>query len=317
MRKKKLGHTGIEVSEIAFGGVEIGVPYGIGVKSESDMLAAHDAIALLHRAVDEGINFFDTARLYGDSERIMGLAFAGRRQQVVLASKCRHLRQADGQLVPRAELEQYIRGSLQESLHTLQTDYIDLYMVHYADEGILHTDEVAAIFSAIKAEGLVQAIGVSVYKPEETGQAIDAGIWDAIQLPFNLMDQSHGAYFGKAYDRGVGIIVRSVLMRGMLTDRMGRLHPALGDVERHIQGYRKLLAGNFTGLPQFATQFALSHEAVSSVLVGIDKPAYLDDAVACASGRYFDAGLLAQAQSMGYPTPDFLNLAEWDKKGWL
>ncbi|MGV3761333.1 aldo/keto reductase [Parapedobacter sp.] len=317
MQRKKLGHTDIEVSEIAFGGVEIGMPYGIGVKGEADMLAEREAVALLHRAIEARINFFDTARLYGESERIMGRAFRDRRQEVVLASKCRHLRRPNGTLVPRTELEAYIRGSLQESLQTLQTDYIDLYMVHYADREILEIDEVISTFTRLRDEGLVRAIGVSVYKPDETQLTVSAGGWDAIQLPFNLMDQSHGVHFEQAFKQGVGIIVRSVLMRGMLTDGVGSMHPALHDVEQHIKGYRALLGQKFTGLPQFATQFALAHEAVSAVLVGIDKPTYLEDAVACANARHFDEALLAQARAMKYPRPAELNLAEWDKNGWL
>lgn len=317
MRKNKLGTTDIEVSEIAFGGVEIGVPYGIGVKNESDMLAEQDAIALLHRAVEEGINFFDTARLYGDSERIMGRAFNDRRTQVVLASKCRHLRRPDGKLVPRSELEAFIRGSLEESLRMLQTDYLDLYMVHYADAEVLQLDEVAAIFMALKQEGLVRSIGVSVYKSDETKQAIDAGMWEAIQLPFNLMDQSHGAHFEAAANQGVGIIVRSVLMRGLLTERIQTLHPALQEVERHISRYRSLVSEQFSGLPQLATKFVLAHEAVSSVLVGIDKEQYLTEALATTAGSAFDNLLLTELQQLAYPNPDFLNLAEWDKNGWI
>ena len=317
MKKKQLGRTDILVSEIAFGGVEIGIPYGIGVHSEANMLTKQDAVRLLHQAFDQGISFFDTARSYGESERLMGLAFKDSRQQVVLASKCRHLRQADGQLINRANLENYIRASLQESLQSLQTDYVDLYMVHYADKELLNNDEISRIFVDLKQEGLVRAIGVSVYKPEETGLAVAARIWDAIQLPFNLMDQCHGQFFEQAYKTGVAIIVRSVLMRGMLTDRMQKLHPALHAVEQHIYSYRKLLDGKFNSLPQFATRFALSHDAVSSVLVGIDKQQYLDEAIASASGSRFDEDLLRQVQSMGYPQPGFLNLAEWDKNGWL
>lgn len=318
MEKKKLGQTGIDISEVAFGGVEIGVPYGIGVHNEEDMLAEQDAIRLLHRAIDEGINFFDTARLYGESERIMGSAFENRREEVVLASKCRHFRQGDGTLVPRQDVERYVYDSLEESLRMLRTDYIDLYMVHYADREIFEMEEVAQVFSALRDKGVVRAIGVSVYKPEETEIAVSSGVWDAVQLPFNLMDQAHGIHFQQAKEQGVGIIVRSVLMRGMLTDRLQKLHPELYHVEQHIQQYRTLAATTgFTGLPQFATQFALSHDAVSSVLVGIDKVEYLKEAIASASGSYFDEELLKQAQSMGFPQPELLNLSEWDKKGWL
>ena len=84
MNKRMLGQTGIQVSEIAFGGVEIGLPYGIGIKSKADMPSQEESVRLLHTAVDSGINFFDTARMYGLSESIMGNAFKDRRNQVVM-----------------------------------------------------------------------------------------------------------------------------------------------------------------------------------------------------------------------------------------
>ncbi len=317
MKRKRLGNTGIEVSEIAFGGVEIGMPYGIGVKSAVDMLAEDAAIRLLNKALDRGINFFDTARLYGESERIIGKAFQGKREQIVLATKCTHFKQPDGTVPTFPRLKDVVRNSLSESLKMLRTEYIDLYMVHYADGDVLEDDGVLRIFTELKDEGYVRAVGVSVYKPEETRIAVTSGVWDAIQLPFNLLDQSHGKHFEEALHQGVGIIVRSVLMRGMLTNRIQQLHPALYKVEKYIHSYRKLLDGKFNGLPQFATQFALSHDAVSSVLVGIDKHQYLEEALACATGQYFDEALLKQAKSMAYPQPEFLNLAEWDKNGWL
>ncbi|WP_353124385.1 aldo/keto reductase [Parapedobacter pyrenivorans] len=317
MRYKKIGNTGLSVSEISFGGVEIGMPYGIGIKDESDMLVEEDAIRLLHRSIDEGINFFDTARHYGESERIMGRAFRGKRQQVVLASKSRHLRNSDGTIPTGRALYDFIRRSLDESLVALQTDYLDLYMVHYADAGILENEEVAAVFSKLKVLGLVRAIGVSVYKTEETQRAIATGLWDAIQLPFNLMDQRHGQYFDEAYRLGVGVIIRSVLMRGMLTDRMQQSHPALADVEAHINRYRLLVGKEYPGLSKLATQFALAYDAVSSALIGIDKLQYLRDAVATVEGNCIGEALFATLQRMAYPNQEFLNLAQWDKNGWL
>jgi aryl-alcohol dehydrogenase-like predicted oxidoreductase len=78
MNKRLLGQPGMQVSELAFGGVEIGLPYGIGIKSTADMPAREESGRLLHTAVDSGINFFDTARMYGLSESIMGNAFQDR-----------------------------------------------------------------------------------------------------------------------------------------------------------------------------------------------------------------------------------------------
>jgi len=317
MQKRALGNTGIQVSEVAFGGVEIGLPYGIGVKSKADMLTEADAIKLLRDALDRGINFFDTARLYGESERIMGNAFYGRRQEVILATKCRHLKGSDGKIPSYKVLDELVYASLKESLKALRTDHIDLYMVHYADADLLTNEDVLRIFTKLREEGIVRAIGVSVYKTEETRQAIQAQAWNAVQLPFNLMDQSQGQYFRDAAQSGMGIIVRSVLMRGMLSDRMSQLHPALKDVEIHLARYRELLREGFVHLPQLATKFALAHPEVSAVLIGIDKQAYLEDALDAVKGVSMDDGLLKEAQALAYPDPAFLNLTEWDKKGWL
>jgi len=95
MIQRALGKTGISVSEIAFGGVEIGMPYGIGVDSDKNMISQSEAIKLLHAALENGISFYDTARLYGTSELIIGEAFKEKRNKVILSTKCRHIRNED------------------------------------------------------------------------------------------------------------------------------------------------------------------------------------------------------------------------------
>ncbi len=317
MQKRNLGSTGIQVSEIAFGGVEIGMPYGIGVNSVEDMLTEKEAVDLLHTAVEMGFNFFDTARMYGLSEERMGRAFKHCRNQVVIASKCRHFRTADGALPPDAGIKKDIQTSINESLRVLQTDFIDLYMLHQADTEILERQVIAEEMLRLKEAGVVRAIGVSVYTTEETRKAIVSGVWDVVQLPFNLMDQRQQALFDMAAGAGVGIVIRSVLMKGLLSERNTALHEKLVHVEKHIRQYQDLLNGSFKSLPGLAVKFALSFPQVSSVLIGIDKPGYLEQSRAAADGQYLNAEQLKKAQLLAYPEPAFLNLPYWDKMGWL
>ncbi len=317
MERRFLGNTGIGVSELAFGGVEIGMPYGLGVAGKSDMLTEREAVDLLHRALDEGINFFDTARMYGDSERIMGKAFAGRRSGVVLASKCRHFRDEKGALPPAGQMRSFIERSLEESLRMLQTDYLDVFMLHQADAEILRHEEIARVFRELKSRGVIRATGASTYSTEETRLAIGSGAWDVVQLPFNLMDQSHGIYFEEAQARGVGIVIRSVLMKGLLSTRRGRMHPALAEVEQHIRRLEALTGDSGMDMPAFATRFALSWPGVSSVLVGIDRMEYLQHALAAVSGPPLDHITIDRARQMAYPDPAFLNLHHWSVMGWL
>lgn len=316
MKNRPLGNTGIQVSEIAFGGVEIGMPYGIGVRGEEDMLSEREAVYLLHQARENGINFFDTARLYGQSESIMGKAFGSSRPEIVLATKCDHFRK-DGRLLADRELRPFILNSLQQSLKALRTDYLDVFMLHQADAEILQNPVIAEAFSELKQKQIIRATGASTYLASETGLAIDSGNWDVIQLPFNLMDQRQGVFFETASQNGVGLVIRSVLMKGLLSDRGKNLHPALADVEAHIRNYEALTGDQFPDLPTLATRFALSFAEVSSVLVGIDKMEYLQKALATASGDYMQEAMLQRARNLVYPDPSFLDLPHWDKMGWL
>ncbi|MEO9004524.1 MAG: aldo/keto reductase, partial [Ginsengibacter sp.] len=268
MNKRRLGNTSIEVSEIAFGGVEIGLPYGIGIQSEKDMLTEKEAIDLLHASLEAGINFYDTARMYGNSEAIMGKAFVAKRNNVILSTKCRHFRNKDGHMLPDKDLKKHIEDSLRESLDALQTDYVDVFMLHQADEEILDNEIISVTFSDIRDRGITRAIGASTYSVEETRKAIFSGIWDVVQLPFNLMDQRQQALFDFAAEKGTGIVVRSVLLKGLLSDRGKVLHPALKEVQDHIKDYDSLLDDNFSDLPSLAVKFALSFSQVSSVLIG-------------------------------------------------
>lgn len=317
MIKRALGKTGIHVSEVAFGCVEIGMPYGIGVESVSDMPTELEAIALLQTALQSGINFFDTARAYGASENIIGKAFKNKRSEVIIATKCKHLQNSDGSIPAYEELKQIIENSLQESLVALQTDYIDVFMLHQANVQILQNKDVQSIFASLKEAGLIKATGVSTYTNQETELAINTDVWDVIQLPFNLMDQRQYVLFNQAQANGIGLIIRSVLLKGLLTDKGKNLHPALNKVEEHIQKYDVLTNQSGVNLATLATRFALSFAQVSAILIGIDKLNYLKESLAAANGNYLNEDLLKQAEDLAYPEPEFLDLPHWDREGWL
>ncbi len=309
MQHRTLGRTGIQVSEISFGGVEIGLPYGIGIKTIADMPGNEEAIHILQAALECGINFFDTARAYGKSEEIIGQALKAKRDQVVICSKC--------SLSPDSDPATTIRNSLQTSLAALQTDYLDILMLHNANLESLQNPRIADAFTELKRKGLIRAMGVSTYSVEETDLAIDKSVWDVMQISFNLMDQRHGALFDKAQAAGVGLVIRSVLLKGILTDRGRNLHPELKAVEEQRNRYQEFLNGNAPSLSVLATKFALSFNQVSSVLVGIDRMEYLQQAVQCADGCYLDASTMQHLQTLAFPDADFIDLRKWDQKGWL
>ena len=324
MKTHVLGRTGIEVSELSLGTVSIGFPYGIEKKSQGDLISEPDAIDFLNYALDRGINFFDTAMAYGCSEERIGKAFKGKRDQVVISTKCPFvLNEEDKSLFPAEKMKRTIEESLAESLARLQTDYVDVYMLHIVNEQgnergmpLLENDAVVEAFTTCRDKGMARAIGVSVYTPEESKKTIESGTWDAMQLAYNLMNQTQSECFELARARGVGIVARSVIFKGILTDKVHNLHPELVAVENHRETYSELLTPEVPTLAELAMRFVMSEEAVSTTLIGTAKKENLDRSLAVADGRHLDAETRARAKQLAYPDPEFLDLATWFHKGW-
>ena len=318
MQTVPLGRTGINVSRISFGTAPLGFPYGLTSNSPENMLPADQALELLNTALDGGINFFDTARLYGRSEQLLGQAFAHRRADVVIATKCeKDMFDDHDKLLPPDQLRRKIRTSLQQSLKTLKTDYLDVLLIHHVTDEVLDSAELPDIFQQLKRDGLVRAVGMSTYALEQTERVITSGAWDVVQLAYNLLDQTHARALPLAQQHGVGIMVRSVLFKGILTDAEINLHPELKPVQDYRNRYRELLTPETPTLTQLAAKFVLSHPAVSSALLGIDRMNYLQEAIAITRAPQLDPGTLARAQRLAFPDPDFLDLPAWDRKGWL
>ena len=141
MKRRRLGRTDLDVSEISLGTVELGLPYGI---PEAGRLVQPDEAAaarLLNKALDLGINFIDTARLYGTAEEIIGRALRGRRSEYFLASKVPNF--AAENLTGHA-LRERVFASVEESLRLLQTDVIDVMMIHSAPVEVIERGEIMA-----------------------------------------------------------------------------------------------------------------------------------------------------------------------------
>jgi aryl-alcohol dehydrogenase-like predicted oxidoreductase len=297
VRQRQLGRSGVAVSEIGFGAWGIGgnkdgaVAYG-----PTDEAQSLDALAA---AFDAGINFFDTADLYGfgESERLIGKAFAGQRDKVVIASK-------GGMLDPQGRQDfaaGHIAESLNSSLKRLRTDYVDLYQLHGASPEEL--DPLLDVLDRIRREGKARAIGISLRAPEEGERALAVYSFDAVQVNFNLLDQRavDSGLMDQCRQRGAGIIVRTPLCFGFLTG--GYTATQQYDASDHRSRWnveqRKVWASAyelFSGIngrsdspAQFALRFCLSFDAVSSVIPGMLTRAHVEENAAASNGPAFGA----------------------------
>lgn len=316
MESRPLGKTGLQVSLLSFGCVELGLPYGIGVCSRADMLSDDQAVDLLQMAEARGITFYDTAPSYGRSESLLGRAFAACRGHVLICTKCPGLAGDDGRVLRKRVLRDRLLASLDGSLKALRTDYVDILMLHRVDEPVIANDEVAELFEDLKSQRAIRAAGASTYPGGISGRVIASRRWDVIQLAFNLMDQRETAFLEAAAVAGIGVMVRSVLFKGILTDRGRELHPELKPIQDHRDRCAAAAPAGMA-LAEFATRYAMGKRGVSAVLVGIDRLDYLDQALAMAEAGPLTPEQLVQAKALAFPDPDFLDLPGWHAKGWL
>ncbi len=198
MQKRQLGKTGLMVSEMGFGGIPI------------TRLAVDEASRLVKHGYEQGINFFDTANLYGDSEEKIGLALEGVREKSILATKT-VLRDGKGAL-----------GQLETSLKRLKTDYIDLYQMHNIsnqdamDQVLAPGGAYEAMVKALR-DGKIGHIGFSSHNPDIAARVCETGLFATVQLPFNFIEKDpEERCFGSARERQMGIIAMKPLGGGLL-----------------------------------------------------------------------------------------------------
>src|SRR5256885_5377416 len=211
MEYRELGRTGWKVSAISFGAWAIGNEWGA--------VDDKDALAGLHRALDLGINFFDTADVYGDgrSEKLLARLRKERREPFHIATKAgRRLKPHEAAGYNRQNLTAFIDRSLQN----LGVDAIDLLQLHCPAPAVYYMPEVFGVLSDLVSAGKLRHYGVSVEKVEEALKAIEYPGVQSIQIIFNIFRQRpSNLVFAEAQRRRVGIRARLPLSSGMLTGK--------------------------------------------------------------------------------------------------
>ena len=197
MSNVTLGTTGITVERNAFGCLPI------------QRVSKQEAVALLRRAYEGGMRFFDTARMYSDSEEKVGEAFAGMRDKVYIATKS------------HAKTGEELRAHLAQSLANLQTDYIDLYQFHQATTCIRPGDGTGLYEAALEAkeQGKIRHIGITTHRFQVALDAIASGLYETLQFPFcYLADEKDIAVVEACAKAGMGFIAMKALSGGLLTN---------------------------------------------------------------------------------------------------
>jgi aryl-alcohol dehydrogenase-like predicted oxidoreductase len=296
MEYRELGRTGWKVSAISFGAWAIGGTWG-DVKDE-------ESLAALHRALDLGVNFFDTADVYGDgrSEKLLAQLKRERSEKFYVATKAG--RRSDPHVA-----ESYTRENLtayvERSLKNLETDSLDLLQLHCPPNQVYYTPEVFSVLDDLVKAGKLKHYGVSVEKVEEALKAMEYPNVQSVQIIFNIFRQRPAdLFFGEALKHKVGILARLPLSSGMLAGKMTRESTFAADDHRGgnrngewfnrgetfsgvdyetglqaVEELRALVPAN-ASMAQMALRWLLMFPAITCAIPGGKRPSQVEENVA-------------------------------------
>jgi len=242
MKERALGRTGWKVSEISFGAWAIGGAWG--------QVSDEDSMAALQKAIDCGVNFIDTADVYGNgrSERLIAKLKKDRKQEIIVATKV-------GRRLPQQTVEGYSRENLTQwidnSLRNLSTDTLDLVQLHCPPTALYDRPEVFGILDDLVKAGKVRYYGVSVEKVEEALRALEFPNVQTVQIIFNCFRQRPAeVFFAQARRKQVGILARVPLASGLLTGKLRRDSTFASDDHRNFnrQGAAFDVGETFSGV---------------------------------------------------------------------
>ena len=252
LAKRSLGRTELEVTQLGFGGVEIG---GL-TRDMSDEAAGR----VLNAVLDSGINFIDTAPDYGLSEERIGQHISYRRNTFYLATKCGCNIGPDGARQDPGHMwtAERLRRNIDQSLQRMKTDYIDVLQMHNPSVEAVEQGGLVEVLQDIKQAGKTRFIGVSSTAPHLLAFA-RMGVFDTFQIPYSALERRHEQMIQAAADMGAGIIIRGGIAKGHRESNerwakweRARLDDLLDDMNRY----------------EFVLRFTLTHPGCPTTIVG-------------------------------------------------
>ncbi|WP_313428279.1 aldo/keto reductase [Siminovitchia terrae] len=267
MEKRTLGKSDLSVSKMGLGCMSLGTD-------------SANAEKIIKAALDEGVNYFDTADLYnyGVNEEIVGKALASIRDQVVIATKVgnRWTENKDGWSWDPSK--KYIKEAVKKSLKRLGTDYIDLYQLHGGtiDDPI---DETIEAFEELKSEGFIRYYGISSIRPNVIREYVDRSSIVSVMMQYSLLDRRPEEVMAPLKENGISVVTRGSVAKGLLSDTIlsikenqweGKeyLDYSSNEIKELIESIQAKLLHDKRSLNELALQFNLANKAVAAVVTG-------------------------------------------------
>jgi aryl-alcohol dehydrogenase-like predicted oxidoreductase len=284
MKLKQLGKDGPWLSEIGLGTWAIGGPWEWGWGPQNDQ----ESIESIQRALDQGINWIDTAAVYGlgHAEEIIAKALKGKREKVFIATKCGLVWDAQGKVSNNNQPES-IRKEVEASLSRLQTDYIDLYQIHWPDPNT-PIENSWKVFIRLKEEGKIRFLGVSNFGADLLAKCEAKSHVNSLQPPYSLLDRHiEKDILPWCQKHGTGVVAYSPLQSGILTGKFDKSKLAKDDWRRRGKYFKEpWLSKNLQfaerynkSLIPLAIAWILMNPAVSCAIVGTRRAGQVDEMI--------------------------------------
>lgn len=305
---RPLGNNSLFVSLLGLGTVEIGLPYGIGV---SDLPSEAEAERILRTAVELGITYIDTARGYGVAEERIGKSGVGKFPGVVIGTKCAQFLKQEPNL-HGMELEQRIREEVDVSRKNLNQETLQLLQLHIELANYIDYRELIEIMQKLIAEEKVAHVGIATRDEAGPLNALQSDFFTTVQTAYNILDQRMAKnVLPKAQEKHVGIISRSVLLKGALTPAAQKLPEVLAPLKENAQKAAKIAQDAGLDLPALALRFVISNPAVSTALIGTVTPAHLQTAIAATQAGPLPPDILQALYGLAINDPAQVDPANW------
>jgi len=323
LKYKTLGRSGIKVSEIGFGAWTIALDWW-GKKIGED-----EAKKMLKKAYDLGINFFETADMYGKgkSERLVGEVFSGMRNEVVISTKYGYDFEGVDQIghseLPQKFDQNFTEKALRNSLERLQTDYLDMYGLHNPKLSHIRDDSIFETLDRLKEQGKIRtcqaALGPAIGWTQEGIEVMDRKNISAVQTVYNILEQTPGnELIEKAEKKNIGILVRVPDASGILTGKVNsdtkideKDHRSVRKGEwikasmKKVEQLKPIAERNDLTITELAIKFILSKNSVSSVFPTVISIEEIEKFATISDGTYLSSSDMREIDQLYNQWPPY------------
>jgi aryl-alcohol dehydrogenase-like predicted oxidoreductase len=298
------------ISKITLGTVQLGLNYGIA--NSEGKPDEGKAFRIIDTAIKLGVNCLDTASGYGDSEKVIGKYFSAgmrRRSEIAIVTKFKL-----GQIKP-VEVESVMMKSVEQSLHNLNTDYLDVLLMHDAKEFSVYNKEITSVFEKLISDGTIKMAGASCYNYREIEDMLKEDIYQTFQIPVNILDTRFTRGEGVQKLRNKLVFGRSVFLQGLFFMDPIQLKGNLKDIGKYITTMNEIATEMNITVAQLAMTYAKSLNYIDSLVIGADNPDQVIENVKLIVIKKFSQDVVDSINKRLKGAPDWLFMPYlWDKQ---